>query len=201
MILNIYKKIFIFSLNINLINCCSNTKKKGDNNNKKNYSDIYNFFNSSINGDIKYNNESNKWFLNHKEGNKTIKNEDNNLEYEYLFDNGGKFFQLKIDKITFPENIKKILDNDYENKKTAIYCYLKGELKKENIKITNDNTAITYKDYKYENLGDSKKGFDELIKNGADIIELMLLKVTKNYYFLSLSFYKIDENNKKIINL
>ena len=113
----------------------------------------------------------------------------------------GKFFQLKICKITFPENIKKILDNDYENKKTAIYCYLKGELKKENIKITNDNTAITYKDYKYENLGDSKKGFDELIKNGADLIELNLLKITKNYYFLFLSFYKIDENNKKIINL
>ena len=201
MILNIYKKLFIFSLNINLINCCPNTKEKEDNNNIKNYNDIYDFFNSSINGVIKYNNESNKWFLNHKEDNKTIKNEDNNLEYEYLFDKGGKFFQLKIDKITFPENIKKILDNDYENKKTAIYCYLKGELKKENIKITNDNTAITYKDYKYENLGDSKKGFDELIKNGADIIELMLLKVTKNYYFLSLSFYKIDENNKKIINL
>lgn len=197
MFLNLFKIIIIFFININLFGCKCNKNK---NNNIK-YDDIYDFFNSSISGVIKYDNKSNKWFLNHKEGNKTIKNEDNNLEYEYLFDKEGNFFQLKIDKITFPENIKKILDNDYENKKTAIYCYLKGKFKKENIKITNDNTAITYKDYKYENLGDSKKGFDELIKNGADLIELNLLKVTKNYYFLFLSFYKIDENNKKIINL
>ena len=124
MILNMYKKIFIFSLNVNLFGCKCN-KNKNDN---IKYDNIYDFFNSSIKGVIKYNNESNKWFLNHKKGNKTIKNEDNNLEYEYLFDKGGNFFQLKIDKITFPENIKKILDNDYENKKTAIYCYLKVEL-------------------------------------------------------------------------